>query len=45
MVLFRELFLITGKSFSEKGWLDDPRDVFYLTLDQHNQAVGWSPGG
>ncbi len=37
--LFRELFLLTGKSFCEKGWLNDPRDVFYLTLDQHNRLL------
>ena len=37
--LFRELFLITGKSFMEKGCLDEPFDVFYLTLDQHNNLM------
>ncbi len=37
--LFRELFMITGKSFKEKGWLKDPSDVFYLTLDQHKQLI------
>ncbi len=37
--LFLELFLVTGKSFEEKGWLEDPKDVFYLTLDQHNRLL------
>ncbi|MDX2431159.1 MAG: PEP/pyruvate-binding domain-containing protein [Bacteroides sp.] len=41
--LFRELFLITGKSFHENALLDDPRDVFYLTLDQHNRLLEGPP--
>jgi pyruvate,water dikinase len=35
--LFRDLFLKTGQSFVDKGWLEDPGDVFYLTLEQHTQ--------
>jgi pyruvate,water dikinase len=41
--LFRELFLVTGKSLWEKGWMNDPRDVFFLTLDQHNRLLN-DPG-
>ncbi len=41
--LFRELFLVTGESFREKGWLSDPKDVFYLTLDQHNRLLDGPP--
>lgn len=37
--LYRDLFLMTGNSFKEKGWLDDPTDVFYLTLNQHNRLI------
>lgn len=37
--LFRDLFLITGNSFKEKSFLEDPKDVFYLTLDQHNRLM------
>ncbi|MFO7669211.1 MAG: PEP/pyruvate-binding domain-containing protein [Bacteroidales bacterium] len=37
--LFRELFLMTGHFFEEKTWLEDSKDVFYLTLDQHNRLM------
>ena len=37
--LFRELFLMTGHFFEEKTWLEDSKDVFYLTLDQHNRMM------
>jgi pyruvate,water dikinase len=35
--LFRYLFLKTGQSFVDNGWLVDSEDIFYLTLNQHNQ--------
>ncbi len=41
--LFRDLFLMTGNFFTEKAWLDDPKDVFYLTLDQHNRLMNGLP--
>jgi pyruvate,water dikinase len=34
--LFRTLFLVTGKHFAAHGYLDQPGDVFYLTLEEHN---------
>ena len=37
--LFRTLFLITGKYLNDKGWLEEPADVFYLDLEQHNQLM------
>ncbi len=37
--LFREIFLLTGKSLQEKGWLENQGDVFYLTLDQLNSLI------
>ena len=37
--LFRELFLITGKSLHKKGLLDNAEDVFYLTLKEHNKLM------
>lgn len=40
--LFRDLFLITGRFLHEKGCLDNPMDVFYLTLDQHNKLIDGS---
>jgi pyruvate,water dikinase len=36
----RRLFVELGKRFTAVGALDDPRDVFYLTIDE---ALGW-PG-
>jgi pyruvate,water dikinase len=41
--LYRALFLMTGNSFKEKAWLDDPTDVFYLTLEQHNRLIDGIP--
>ena len=41
--LFRDLFLITGTFFREKAFLEDPKDVFYLTLDQHNRLMEGLP--
>jgi pyruvate,water dikinase len=37
----RRIFVELGKRFTAVGALDDPRDVFYLTIDE---ALGW-PGG
>ena len=37
--LFRNLFLITGSYLSEKGYLKEPEDVFYLTLEEHDQLI------
>jgi len=42
--MFRELFLMTGHFFAEKAWLKDPKNVFYLTLDQHNRLLDGIPG-
>ena len=41
--LYRALFLMTGNSFKEKAWLDDPTDVFYLTLEEHNKLIEGIP--
>lgn len=38
--LFRTLFMVTGKHFVAHGYLDQPGDVFYLTMEQHNQLLG-----
>ena len=37
--LFRKLFMKSGSYLSEKGLLKDPGDVFYLTLEEHNQLL------
>ena len=37
---FRKLFLQTGNYFSQLGYLDAPTDVFYLTLEEHDQLLG-----
>lgn len=43
--LFRTLFLVTGKHFVAHGCLDHPGDVFYLTLEEHNQLMERISGG
>jgi pyruvate,water dikinase len=35
--LFRELFLKTGTHLTNKKLLNEPEDVFYLTLEEHNK--------
>jgi pyruvate,water dikinase len=37
--LFRNLFLITGKHFSEKAYLRETNDVFYLNLEEHERLL------
>jgi pyruvate,water dikinase len=37
--LFRDLFLHTGKHLTEMGFLLDPDDVFYLSLDEHEHLL------
>ena len=37
--LFRVLYLNTGKELVRRGMLDDPVDVFYLSLEEHDQVL------
>jgi pyruvate,water dikinase len=37
----RRIFVELGKRYAAVGVLDDPRDVFYLTIDE---ALGWTGG-
>jgi pyruvate,water dikinase len=37
----RRIFVELGKRYAAVGMLDDPRDVFYLTIDE---ALGWTGG-
>jgi len=37
--LFRDLFLNTGKHLSEKAYLRETGDVFYLSLEEHEQLL------
>jgi len=37
----RRIFVELGKRYSAVGALDEPRDIFYLTLDE---ALGWTGG-
>jgi pyruvate,water dikinase len=37
----RRIFLELGKRYAAVGALDDPRDVFYLTVDE---TLGWADG-
>ncbi len=30
----RQIFLALGRKFKDEGWLGDPRDVFYLTVEE-----------
>ena len=32
--LYRDLYLEIGRQFAFSGWLDDPRDIFWLTVDE-----------
>ncbi len=32
--LYRDLFLEIGRQFAFSGWLDDARDIFYLSIDE-----------
>jgi phosphohistidine swiveling domain-containing protein len=41
--LFRDLFLVTGHHFKEKGYLENATDVFYLTLEQHDRLMEGIP--
>ncbi|MBQ6182065.1 MAG: hypothetical protein IJK31_10345 [Ruminococcus sp.] len=41
----REIVLKCGSSFAEQGIIDQPRDIFYLTFDELEQAVSGSTAG
>jgi len=41
--MFRDLFLMTGHYFKEKRYLENAKDVFYLTLEQHNRLMEGIP--
>lgn len=43
--LFRNLFLVTGEYLASQGYIEQPADVFYLTLDEHDQLLGFAENG
>ncbi len=43
--LIREIVLKCGEDFSRRGCIENPRDIFYLTFDELEQAVGGKTAG